>query len=183
MNARAIAGLALGMGIALIAVFGFRTFQNMQSPPAADVQADLSTARPAVQMASVLEPAPAEGVIQVYKSPSCGCCGDWIEHLEEEGFTVEVIDQPNMLAVKSQVGLPGEMASCHTALVDGYLVEGHVPAGDIRRMLAERPDVKGIAVPGMPVGSPGMEVEGQPADAYDVLTFDETGRTGVYASY
>lgn len=142
---------------------------------------DQVAAQPAV---SLVGPAPADaGVIQVFKSPTCGCCNDWIEHLREAGFTVETRDIPNMMAVKAELGLPGEMASCHTARIAGYLVEGHVPAQDIRRMLAERPDIRGIAVPGMPVGSPGMEVEGQPADAYDVLAFDARGTTSVYASY
>jgi len=134
-------------------------------------------------VASLLEPAPGGEVIQVYKSPTCGCCGAWIEHLRDNGFTVEVIDEPNMTVVKSELGLPRDMASCHTARIAGYLVEGHVPASDIRRMLAERPEVAGLAVPGMPVGSPGMEVEGRPADAYDVLAFQRDGGTSVWASY
>ncbi|HSG48997.1 MAG TPA: DUF411 domain-containing protein [Longimicrobiales bacterium] len=138
-------------------------------------------AEPAVSLVGDAPSDPA--VLQVFKSPTCGCCNDWIEHLREAGFTVDVKDIPNMLAVKAELGMPGEMASCHTARIAGYLIEGHVPAQDIRRMLAERPDIRGIAVPGMPVGSPGMEVEGQPADAYDVLAFDARGQTSVYASY
>lgn len=174
------------MGIALLLIFGGRTLQNMQSAPEpAGVRPAPVASRPAggARLASALAPEPAAGVLQVYKSPTCGCCGEWIEHLEAEGFQVEVVDRPDMMAVKAELGLPGEMASCHTGIIDGYLVEGHVPADDIQRLLAERPDVKGIAVPGMPVGSPGMEIEGQPADPYDVLVFDDRGRTEVYASY
>ena len=128
-------------------------------------------------------PPPADGVIQVFKHPSCGCCGDWIEHLEEYGFQVEVRDLANIMALKAELGMPGELGSCHTARIAGYLVEGHVPARDIQRMLLEKPAIRGLAVPGMPIGSPGMEVEGQPADAYDVVAFDDQGRTSVYSSY
>lgn len=175
MNLRALVftGLALVGGAAV--VLGSRE-------PAP--QADGAPAAPLAPMvASVLEAAPASDVIQVYKSPTCGCCGEWIEHLREHGFTVEVIDQPNMMAVKSELGLPGELASCHTARIAGYLVEGHVPASDIQRLLEERPQVAGLAVPGMPIGSPGMEVEGQPADAYNVVAFEASGQTSVWASY
>ena len=175
MNLRAFvfAGLALVGGAAV--VLGSR-----QRAP----QANGAAAAPvAPVVASVLEAAPASDVIQVYKAPTCGCCGDWIDHLREHGFEVEVIDQPNMFAVKSELGLPREMASCHTARIAGYLIEGHVPASDIQRLLEERPSVAGLAVPGMPVGSPGMEIEGQPADAYDVVAFEASGETSVWASY
>lgn len=136
-----------------------------------------------VRTASRLGPAPRPGVVQVFKSPTCGCCNEWVKHLEANGYTVEVQDRADMAAVKRELGLPGEMASCHTARIDGYVIEGHVPADDIDQLLAERPDVKGLAVPGMPVGSPGMEVEGQPADPYDVIAFDAAGRASVYSSY
>jgi len=169
--------LAVGAGLL---VMGSRADRApADAGPMAAPQA--SAAQPAV---SLVGDAPSDAdIIQVFKSPTCGCCNDWIEHLRESGFTVEVKDIANMMAVKAELGMPGEMASCHTARIAGYLVEGHVPAQDIRRMLAERPDIRGIAVPGMPVGSPGMEVEGQPADAYDVLAFDARGGTSVYASY
>ena len=175
MNLRAFVftGLALVGGAAV--VLGSRA-PAPQSDGAAPVPA-------APVVAGVLEAAPASDVIQVYKAPTCGCCGEWIEHLREHGFTVEVIDQPNMMAVKSELGLPGELASCHTARIAGYLVEGHVPAEDIKRLLEERPQVAGLAVPGMPIGSPGMEVEGRPADAYDVVAFEASGQTSVWASY
>lgn len=121
--------------------------------------------------------------VLVYKSPACGCCGDWVEHLEEEGFEVRVEDRNDLTRVKDQLGVPRQLRSCHTAIVGDYLVEGHVPASDMERLLAEGPEVSGLAVPGMPVGSPGMEVPGREADAYDVLTFDADGRTTVFSSH
>lgn len=176
MNLRALVftGLALVGGASI--VLGSRE-------PATPAPTGAAAPAVAPAVASLLRAAPDADVIQVYKSPTCGCCGDWIEHLEEHGFTVEVIDEPNMFAVKSELGLPRDLASCHTARVAGYLVEGHVPAQDIQRLLEDRPQLAGLAVPGMPVGSPGMEVEGQPADAYDVVAFDAAGTTSVWASY
>lgn len=132
---------------------------------------------------SALAALPADGIVHVYKSPTCGCCGDWVEHLRAAGFEVKVENVQDMVAVKRRLGVPDPMASCHTAVVDGYVVEGHVPAEDLRRFLVEAPDLAGIAVPGMPVGSPGMEVEGQPAQPYDVLAFDAQGRTKVFAEH
>lgn len=120
--------------------------------------------------------------ITVWKSPSCGCCGKWVDHLEAEGFAVTVVDERAMAPLKSSLDIPPELQSCHTAKVDGYLVEGHVPAGDIRRLLAERPDARGIAVPGMPAGSPGMEVAGR-FDAFDVMLFGTEGEPAVYAHH
>jgi hypothetical protein len=119
----------------------------------------------------------------VYKSPDCGCCKEWVKHMEEAGFEVEVHDVEDMNSVKQQQGVNGSLASCHTAVIDGYVIEGHVPAEDVARLLAERPAILGLSVPGMVVGSPGME-QGSPAnyDAYDVLTFDGTGATSVYHS-
>lgn len=120
--------------------------------------------------------------VTVYKSPTCGCCKAWIAHLEENGFEVEARDVPDVVPHKIEHGVTPQLASCHTAVVDGYVIEGHVPAGDIRRLLAERPAVKGLSVPGMPVGSPGME-QGDRVDPYDVLSFDEAGRTRVFSSH
>ena len=105
----------------------------------------------------------------------------WVAHLEQNGFTVRATDVPSLTPVKRQAGIPRGLASCHTALVDGYIVEGHVPASDIKRLLAERPDVRGIAVPGMPIGSPGME--GPNPQPYDVLAFDEDGAVSHFASH
>lgn len=125
----------------------------------------------------------AEGpVVRVVKSPTCGCCTEWVEHLEDNGFEVEVEDTRNVAAAKARLGVPGELSSCHTAEVEGYVVEGHVPAGEIRRLLEQRPDdVLGLAVPGMPAGSPGME--GPPPESYDVVAFDGSGGRSVWASY
>jgi hypothetical protein len=121
--------------------------------------------------------------VTVYKSPTCGCCKAWIEHLEENGFTVEAVDTQDMMTVKAALGMPDELGSCHTAVIGDYLVEGHVPADDIKSFLAEAPADRGLSAPGMPVGSPGMEVEGQPADRYDVIAFDERGGRRVYRSH
>lgn len=106
----------------------------------------------------------------------------WVDHLRESGFEVETRDLPNLTAVKDSLGVPGSLASCHTAVVDGYVVEGHVPANEIKRLLSERPDVRGISVPGMPLGSPGMEVPGRPPQTYDVVSFGEAGAQR-YATY
>ncbi len=103
--------------------------------------------------------------------------------MKEQGFTVVIEDVKDMAPVRAKYPVPAELQGCHTAIVDGYIIEGHVPAEDIRRLLAERPDLVGLAVPGMPVGSPGMEIEGEPAQPYDVLAFDKLGNTTVYASY
>ena len=120
--------------------------------------------------------------VTVYKSPTCGCCTKWVDHLQQNGFEVQVQDRADMQAVKEELGIPQRLSSCHTAAVDGYVVEGHVPADDIRRLLHERPQAAGLAVPGMPVGSPGME-QGTRRDPYDVLLFTEDGGVGVYARY
>ena len=103
--------------------------------------------------------------------------------MEENGFTLEVQDVQDAAAIKMQYQVPPELQSCHTAIVNGYVVEGHVPAEDVRRLLADKPDVLGLAVPGMPAGSPGMEIEGVAAQPYRVLTFDAAGNTTVFASY
>ena len=127
-------------------------------------------------------PAVAGPTITVYKSPTCGCCASWVKHLEDSGFDVSVRDTEALQAIKVEHGVGDHLASCHTALVDGYVVEGHVPADDIRSMLESRPDIVGLAVPGMIVGTPGMEVAGQPAQPYQVLAFDREGRATVYAN-
>lgn len=118
----------------------------------------------------------------VYKDPNCGCCSLWVDHLEHAGFVVQTHDDVAMGELKRELGIPTELWSCHTAVIDGYVVEGHVPAADVRRLLADRPEAVGIAVPGMPIGSPGMEV-GDRKDPYDVLLFTESGDTSVFASH
>mgnify|MGYP001312247431 CR=1 FL=1 len=120
-------------------------------------------ARPAAGVETVTKPASATGLsaerplLTVHKHPSCGCCGVWVEHMKRAGFNVVEKNVEGMAAVKASAGVPTSMGSCHTAQVGGYFVEGHVPAADIRRLLRERPDARGIVVPGMPIGSPGME--------------------------
>ena len=121
--------------------------------------------------------------ITVYQNPSCGCCGKWVQHLEDEGFTVESEMRQDMGSVKQQAGVPQQLGSCHTAIVDDYVIEGHVPADDIKALLHNAPEgIQGLTVPGMPVGSPGME-QGNRLDPYDVLAFTSDGATRVVASY
>jgi len=122
---------------------------------------------------------PQGPVITVYKSPTCGCCTAWVTHVKKAGFRVEVHDTVNVQPVKDRWGVPPDLISCHTSRVDGYVLEGHVPADLIQRLLQERPAVVGIATPGMPMGSPGME-GGEP-EPYDVVTFDKEGRTALFA--
>ncbi len=119
-------------------------------------------------------------IITVYKDPSCGCCKKWIEHLIKNGYRVDAKDTPNMMEIKRTLGVPEALTACHTAVVNGYLIEGHVPAADIDRLLEQKPRVAGLAVPGMPAGSPGME--GMGTQRYQVLTFDKNGKTKVFAS-
>lgn len=114
--------------------------------------------------------------ITVTKDPNCGCCSGWLDHLKAEGFAVEVIESTALDRVKARLGVPNDLAACHTAEVAGYVIEGHVPAVAIRRLLSEKPQAKGLAVPGMPVGSPGMEVAGAQADVYDVVLFGAFGK-------
>lgn len=123
-------------------------------------------------------------VLQVWKDPDCGCCQDWITYLEREGFEVQAFDTGNT-AVRQRLGLPPRYGSCHTALIGGYVVEGHVNAREIRRLLAEKPAAIGIAVPRMPIGSPGMDgsVYGGRQDPYDVLLVLRDGSSRVYQSY
>ncbi|HEY9118860.1 MAG TPA: DUF411 domain-containing protein [Marinobacter sp.] len=120
--------------------------------------------------------------IHVYKSPTCGCCTDWVDHLEDNGFKVEVTETNDMNPIKIDAGLTPALASCHTAFVGDYVIEGHVPANDIHRLIAEAPKAKGLSVPGMPAGSPGMEV-GSRKDHYQVLMFNESGQTRVFSEH
>ncbi len=115
----------------------------------------------------------------VYKSATCGCCIKWVEHMQEAGFQVESRNMRDMRTLKAQFGVPRSVHSCHTAVIDGYVIEGHVPAVHVQRLLEEKPDVLGISVSGMPIGSPGME--GPSPESYDVVTFDVNDTTGVYA--
>lgn len=121
--------------------------------------------------------------ITVYKTPTCGCCHEWVDHLEANGFAVVANDVPSTAPYRERFGVPKELASCHTGVIDGYALEGHVPAAEIKRLLAEKPKGRGLAVPAMPIGSPGMEVEGTRRDAFDVVLFDDSGRRSVYRHY
>lgn len=135
--------------------------------PAASVQAQLS-----------------KPLVEVWKSPTCGCCKDWIKHLEANGFQVRSRDTGNS-AIRQELGMPNHLGSCHTAQVEGYVIEGHVPAKEIKRLLAERPKALGLSVPEMPIGSPGMdgaEYGGQ-TDPFDVLLVQRDGKTRVFAAY
>lgn len=121
--------------------------------------------------------------ITVYKSATCGCCQKWAEHVRAAGFDVDPQNVENLNPIKERVGVPVGHGSCHTAEVDGYFVEGHVPAEDIKRLLRERPDAKGLVVPGMPTGSPGMEAPSGEVKPYDVLLVARDGSTTVFAHH
>lgn len=123
-----------------------------------------------------LSAATAQPVIDVSRSPSCGCCGDWIAHMREAGFTVNDRLLDDLAPLKAQLGVPADLQSCHTALIDGYAIEGHVPAQDVHRLLRERPAAAGLAVAGMPLGSPGMEIDGR-QEPYEVILFTTSGRS------
>jgi hypothetical protein len=131
-------------------------------------------------VASCSKPAAAAPIITVYKTPTCGCCRSWVEHLRKNGFQVKTVDRPDLTTIKRQHGVPEPLSSCHTAIVDGYTIEGHVPADVIRKLLQERPQVAGLAVPGMPMGSPGMEDPS--SEPYEVYTFDRNGPKEIYAA-
>jgi hypothetical protein len=123
-------------------------------------------------------------LVEVWKDPNCGCCGDWVKHLEASGFAVKVNDSGNA-AMRAKLGIPQQLGSCHTALVGGYAIEGHVPAADIRKLLQAKPQAVGLAVPGMPVGTPGMDgplYKGR-KDPYDVLLVQKGGDAKVFTSY
>ncbi|MEP2828186.1 DUF411 domain-containing protein [Parvibaculum sp.] len=116
----------------------------------------------------------ASEILEVYKTPWCGCCTAWVDHMREAGFAVRVTEMEDLTPLKARHGVSAELASCHTALIGGYVVEGHVPASDVARLLKERPEATGLAVPGMPVGSPGMEM-GDERDSYEVVLFGPAG--------
>lgn len=120
--------------------------------------------------------------ITSYRSPTCGCCHAWVEHLQAEGFTVKDNVTENLETIKTENNVPQNFIACHTAVINGYVVEGHIPASDIKRLIKEKPDVAGIAVPGMPIGSPGME-SGDMKEPYTVFTFTEEGETQVYQKH
>ncbi|WP_309672831.1 DUF411 domain-containing protein [Gemmatimonas sp.] len=161
-NRRAFLTTAAQLGLAsLAAVVGARELVAQPSPKRTPVAA--------------LPP------MTVYKDPNCGCCTEWVSHVKKAGFVVTVRDTADMSSVKASFGVPSALESCHTARVGAYAIEGHVPADLIQKLLREQPVARGLAVPGMPMGSPGME-QGSQKDAYDVVLFDKAGKTRVYAS-
>jgi hypothetical protein len=121
--------------------------------------------------------------VVMYKSPSCNCCTDWAEHLRKEGFTVVVHEREDMDAIKAKYDVPEKLASCHTAIVDGYVIEGHVPAADVARLLKEKPQVAGLTAPGMPMKSPGMQDSRLQPKNYNVLAFDKNEKSHVFTRY
>ncbi|MEX2530670.1 MAG: DUF411 domain-containing protein [Gemmatimonadota bacterium] len=199
MNAKSIA--LLGGAAVIIAAIGVALFSQNRGapdgleagpPPVSQSLSEAASAGASVPEAALVHEGSREAIpvdrsdaiqMTVYASPTCGCCSDWVSHAEENGFEVEVVHRNDMGRVKEELGLPVGLASCHTGVVNGYVVEGHVPAEDLRRFLAEAPEVRGLTVPGMPVGAPGMEVPTGQVDEYDVLTFTAEGETTVYASY
>lgn len=131
---------------------------------------------------TVLASCAASPELTVYKTPTCGCCGKWAEHMKANGFKVEVAEVKSTAPYRERYGVPDKLTSCHTAAVNGYVVEGHVPADDVKRLLKEKPNVAGIAVPGMPIGSPGME-QGTGRQAYSVVAFDKQGNITEFQRY
>lgn len=121
--------------------------------------------------------------IEIVRDPGCGCCLNWVGHLEKAGFKTTVTESADMAAIKDKHGIPQAARSCHTGVVNGYVIEGHVPADDIKRLLAQRPKVKGLAVAGMPLGSPGMESASGRKQAFNVVSFDAAGKIDVVARY
>jgi hypothetical protein len=139
----------------------------------------------ALPFAALAQRASASRVlVEVWKDPNCGCCGDWVKHLQDQGFAVKLNETGNN-AMRAKLGIPANLGSCHTALAGGYAVEGHVPAREIRRLLKEKPQAVGLTVPGMPVGSPGMDgpAYGGRRDPYDVVLVLKSGGARPYASY
>jgi len=167
----------IGVAVAAIGVVAWFGAVRPSNAPSAPSEAALEAA--GAQQAGSSE-AP---VVEVFKDPNCGCCSLWAAHLERAGFVVRTSDTSGLAAVKQAHGVPGALHACHTAVVDGYVIEGHVPASDVHRLLETRPDVAGLAVPGMPIGSPGMEMPGAGVEPYEVLAFDAAGQTTVFATY
>ena len=187
MNTRMIAPLALSFALATSLTACAQAPQpapaavgTMEQAAASDavatqVTADAATTAPVA--------AGALPLVVVHKSASCGCCGLWVDHMREAGFQVEVRNVDNVNPVKERVGVPLGKGSCHTAEVDGYFVEGHVPAEDVKRLLAEKPEAKGLVVPGMPAGSPGMEVPDGTIQPYTVELVGQDGGTTAFAQH
>lgn len=169
----------------LLLTIGCADSPQTDAEQASAKQADLEQSGPSATGADVAAEGAGVLPVVVYKSPTCGCCVAWAAHMDSAGrYAIKERDVADLSAVKAHLGVPPRAASCHTATVDGLVIEGHVPEPDVARLLAERPDgVVGLSVPGMPVGSPGMEVPGQPAQAYDVLALHADGSTSVFARH
>jgi len=158
-----------------IALFALLALQGCAPPSAAQGSAPASPE--SAHAATALPP------VVVHKNESCGCCNDWVEHMRAAGFRVEVRNEDNLAPIKEQLGVPVGKGSCHTAEVGGYFVEGHVPAADIKRLLAERPAARGLVLPGMPMGSPGMETPDGRSEPYTVELVGLDGSTTAYSSH
>ncbi len=170
------AWIAGGIGVAVAVTIGLVVFAGRS----------LEEGQASATSATTLASAPrgsAFPVVDVYKTPTCGCCSKWVDHLREEGFEVRTTDMADLTDFKASHGVPAQLGSCHTALVSGYVLEGHVPGEDVQRLLEERPPTAGLAVPGMPIGSPGMEIPGSNVQPYDVVAYSNDGTTRVFASH
>jgi hypothetical protein len=165
---------ALSLGVIILAPAACADRDDAGEADAASAPAgQIAMAEPGATVASA-------DTIEVWKDPNCGCCKSWVEHMQKHGFTVVIHDTPDLTPVKQKHGVGADLASCHTGIVHGYAVEGHVPADLVRKMLDEKPAITGLAVPGMPMGSPGME--GGMKQKYDIIAFTKDGERKVYAS-
>jgi hypothetical protein len=191
-NPKAVYFLAALVGLAAATgAFLYTQGESTGTAQALDSPSEVSLISPVPEAESVHEgsreaiPMDYAGPIamKVYAAPTCGCCGLWVDHIKEYGFEVEEEHRADMGEVKRALGVDQRLSSCHTAVVGDYIIEGHVPGEDVRRLLAEAPSVRGLTVPGMPLGSPGMEVPSGEVDEYQVLTFTSEGELTVFAEY
>lgn len=169
--------------IAILSLLAFATSACARSPQSGAEVAPTKTPVGAVQVPALRSPAPAMPLMVVTKNASCGCCNAWVERMRDAGFRVEVRNVDNLDPVKTRVGVPIGKGSCHTAEVGGYFIEGHVPADDIKRLLAEKPKAKGLVLPGMPMGSPGMELPDGSTQPFSVEIVDDDGSTRAFARH
>jgi hypothetical protein len=188
MNQRKFFVLA-GLGLAILVAAAAAFWQGIggERTATAEVTPQTAWSSLAATREAPREPVPLDHdapiAMTVYMSPQCGCCGVWVDHVKEHGLDPEVRLLTDMGEVKRTFRIPWQLSSCHTALVNGYVVEGHVPGEDIRRLLAEAPEAHGLTVPGMPIGSPGMEAPDGRIDAYEVLLMRSDGSTEVFARH
>lgn len=175
------------VGVATVGIVGMTYAPFDRSQEVASSTLPIGEQADATQQSSVwdqnIQPYTGNAELVVYRSPTCGCCGEWIKHMERHGFKVKKdIKTDEMEALKAEYGVPAELASCHTATIDGYVLEGHIPADDIKALLAEQPDITGIAVPGMPLGSPGMEA-GERKQDFAVVAFSKDAEVEVFQEH